>query len=117
MMPNSKYYDLNYRPKSYWGPQELETHYGARAKGELRRETGLSLLSEGIVDQGILKPSLDTEKRAAAGAIHPWFMGGEYLPNFIRSEVEIARVTMKSTTMDVISVRARLIGNRISYRS
>ena len=115
-MPNPKNYDLDYRPKSYWGPQELETHFGARAKGELRRQTGLGLLGEGVVDQGILQPSLDDKERAAAGAIHPWFMGGEYLPDFLRSEVEIARVTMKSTTMDVISVRARPLSHRISYR-
>ena len=116
MMPNPKNYDLEYRPKSYWGPQELETHYGARAKGELRRQTGLGLLSEGVVDQGILQPSLDDEERVAVGAIHPWFMGGEYLPDFLRSEVEIARVTMKSTTMDVVSIRARPLSLRISYR-
>ncbi len=73
-------------------------------------------MSEGFVHQDILKPSLDNEERAAVGAIHPWFMGGEYLPDFLRSEVEIGRVTMKSTTMDVISIRARPLRRRISYR-
>jgi hypothetical protein len=43
-------------------------------------------------------------------------MGGEYLPDFLRDEVEIARVVMKSTTMDVISIRARPTKHRIIYR-
>jgi len=115
-MPNSKSYDLKYRPHSYWGPQGLETHYGARAKGELRRETGLALLGEGIADEGMLTSSLPDDERTAVGRIHPWFMGGEYLPDYLSNEVEIARVTMKSTTMDVISVRARYTKHRINYR-
>ena len=44
------------------------------------------------------------------------FMGGEYLPDLLPDEVEIARATLKSTTMDVISVRARPTKHRIIYR-
>jgi hypothetical protein len=43
-------------------------------------------------------------------------MGGEYLPDFKREEVEIARVTLQSSTQDVISVRAKAAANRIKYR-
>src|SRR5580704_12193435 len=43
-------------------------------------------------------------------------MGGEYLPNYRRQEVEIARIALASTTSDVISVRARPTGSRIKYR-
>ena len=100
-MPNPKDYDLKYRPHSYWGPQDLETHYGARAKGELRRQAGLALLDEGIADEGMLTSSLSDNERTAVGRLHPWFMGGEYLPDYMSNEVELARVTMKSTTMDV----------------
>jgi len=39
--------------------------------------------------------------------IHPSFMGGEYLPDYRRDEIEIARIELESTTSDVISVRAR----------
>ncbi len=115
-MPNTNDYDLDFRPKSYWGPQDLETHFGARAKGELRRKEGEALLEAGIVDGGILTTSLPNDERQAVGAIHPWLMGGEYLPDFLPNEVEIARVTMKSTTMDVISIRARHTKTRIKYR-
>jgi len=43
-------------------------------------------------------------------------MGGEYLPDYGRSEVEIARIELESTTNDVISLRARPAGSRIKYR-
>ena len=43
-------------------------------------------------------------------------MGGEYLPNYGRQEVEIARIALASTTSDVISLRARPSGSRIKYR-
>ena len=115
-MPNINDYDLDYRPRSYWGPQELETHFGARAKGELRREAGLELLSEGIADERILATSLPDDERQAVGAVHPWFMGGEYLPDYLPNELEIARVTLKSTTMDVVSIRARKTRHRIIYQ-
>ena len=43
-------------------------------------------------------------------------MGGEYLPDLLPNEVEIARVVLKSTTMDVQSIRARRTKHRIIYR-
>ena len=43
-------------------------------------------------------------------------MGGEYLPPLRPNEVEIARVTLRSVTMDVFSIRARRAGERIYYR-
>ena len=44
------------------------------------------------------------------------FMGGEFLPGFRSGEVEIARVSIKSTTYDVNSIRAKMGGTRIRYR-
>ena len=46
-------------------------------------------------------------------------MGGEYLPDYRANEVEIVRIELQSTTADVTSVRARLVGRkdpRIEYR-
>ena len=43
-------------------------------------------------------------------------MGGEYLPPLRKGEVEIARISLESTTADQISVRARRVGERIRYR-
>jgi hypothetical protein len=50
------------------------------------------------------------------GKIDPTFTGGEYLPNYQRHEVEIARIELQSTTSDVISLRARPSTERIRYR-
>jgi hypothetical protein len=43
-------------------------------------------------------------------------MGGEYLPRRKTGEVEIARISIKSTTFDVTALYARPMGKRIAYR-
>lgn len=115
-MPTLKNFDLGYCPKSYWGPQDLKTHFGSRIKGEIRRSLAMNQLEGAMQDRMPLQSALDEEDRSTAGAFHPWFMGGEYLPDFLPNEIEIARVTLKSTTMDVCSIRARRNKNRIIYR-
>jgi hypothetical protein len=77
---------------------------------------------QGRLDE--LVPTLTTEElsesdRASLGRIHPSFMGGEYLPDYLAGEVEIVRVELRSTTADVISLRARQVGPKdrsIEYR-
>jgi hypothetical protein len=56
------------------------------------------------------------EERYEWGAHGPWCLGGEYLPELLEGEVEIARISLKSTTSDQISVRARQQGGVIHYR-
>jgi hypothetical protein len=70
---------------------------------------------EGLSDN-LLNDSLDDMARERLSQIHPTFMGGEYLPDYGRSELEIARIELESTTYDVISLRARPVGSRIGYR-
>jgi hypothetical protein len=55
----------------------------------------------------LLSDALSEEERECTGRIHPAYMGGEYLPDYLPSEVEIARVALNSVMWDVISVRAR----------
>ena len=44
-------------------------------------------------------------------------MGGEYLPDYIGGEIEIARVSLKSVMYDVYSIRAKIADDgRIKYR-
>jgi hypothetical protein len=69
-----------------------------------------------LVDPELLQHALPGDQRQAQGRIHPAFMGGEYLPNRRSGEVEIARITIASTTQDVICVYARPVGRRIHYR-
>jgi len=59
-----------------------------------------------------LEPKESMRAREGLGAIHPSFMGGEYLPGYRRNEVEIVRIELDSTTSDVISLRARPIGRK-----
>lgn len=115
-MPNQEEFDLGFRPKSYWGPQTVKTWLGSHVKGELRKQQALEDSEEDHFDSEIIAESLSDEHRSSAARVHPWLMGGEYLPDLMPNEVEIARITMKSATMDVISIRARKTKHRIIYR-
>jgi hypothetical protein len=114
-MTKRKKIDMNFRPDSYWDENALL----ANVKGEFRRRQILQAINDGEVDEippPILADSLPEHLRDFTGSIHPMLMGGEYLPDYENSEVEIARVALDSTTCDVISVRARPEGKRIRYR-
>ena len=115
-MPNPNDFDLDFRPRSYWENLDDHSEVATKVKGELRRKVAKELDESGIYDPIISAESLSEEQLIAAGRVHPMFMGGEYLPDQLPNEVEIARVTLKSTTMDVISIRARRTKNRIIYR-
>jgi len=119
-MTKRKKIDMNFRPDSYWDEDALL----ANVKGEFRRRQILQAINDGEVDEippPILADSLPEHLRDFTGSIHPMLMGGEYLPDYENSEVEIARVALDSTTCDVISVRARPETNqtlrRVSRRS
>ncbi|MBK8907476.1 MAG: hypothetical protein IPM60_06145 [Rhodospirillales bacterium] len=114
-MPDLAKFDMNYRPPSYWGPQTLSRKAESTIKGELRKAAVMVFCDQGPVDARFFAESLPEEQRVAIGSCHPWLMGGEYLPDLRPDEVEIARVVMKSTTMDVVSIRARKAGRRIRY--
>ena len=107
-------FDLTYRP-DYWRPSDPISQIIANVKGEARRQMILDVL-EGrhlLTPPGadlppeMLADTLSNEDRTAWGRFHPHFMGGEYLPDYRRGELEIARIVLASTTMDVVSVRAR----------
>lgn len=115
-------YDLNYRPASYWDTDGLLTGVWANIKGDARRNYIKALVQAGLIDRlkaEDLENSLPTEHRRAAGLVHPSLMGGEYLPDYLHGEVEIARIAMASVTRDVTSIRARPLApgfKRIAYR-
>ena len=110
--------DYSYRPLSYWDVANLD-QLVANIKGSERKKIALRLIREERLDEAkdfILDDSLSEEERVDVGKVHPALMGGEYLPDCSRGEVEIARVTMASTTQDVISIRAFPKRGRIFYR-
>jgi hypothetical protein len=112
----SEAFDLDFQPFSYWGPQSLSAYFGGHITGELRRRGAKEEADTGSTSEDLLQPTLSDATRLMRGSIHPWFMGGEYLPPLRPNEVEIARVTLRSVTMDVFSIRARRAGKRIYYR-
>jgi hypothetical protein len=60
-------------------------------------------------------PTISSDRKALE-AIHPMYMGGNYLPDAEGGEVEIARISIRSTTFDVTSVYARTEDGTIHYR-
>src|SRR5262245_57399720 len=112
----------SFRPTSYWeipsSPLDLVLR---NVEGTKRREIIRDFYEQGRLDQLVpvlAADELSDEDREGLGAIHPSFMGGEYLPGYRRNEVEIVRIELDSTTSDVISLRARPIGRkrpRIAY--
>jgi len=116
-MPDRNKYALGYRPESYW--DEPERLLLANIKGEHRRRKALELIRDGqleTLDKWLIAERLPDEVREALGRIHPVLMGGEYLPDSAGGEVEVARISLQSTTSDVISIRARRTKDNIEYR-
>ena len=117
-------FDLTYRPE-YWRPSDPISEIIANVKGEARRQMILDVLERrhlltppgADLPHEMLVDTLSSHDRTAWGHFHPHFMGGEYLPDYSRGEIEIARIVLASTTTDVVSVRARRGRNlRIHFR-
>ena len=111
--------DLKFRPQSYFWAKDHGIALLSDIKGANRREIYAQALANDAADTlspAFAQHALHEEDRRLMGRIHPSFMGGEYLPNTGRQEVEIARITIASTTRDVTCVYARPLGRRIAYR-
>ncbi len=100
-------WDFTYKPISYFEDLKVEEKLRSKIKGQIRGDLVSKNIRGGPVPPELLKSSLDDPLRFAQGQMHPWMMGGEYLPNLRVSEVEICRIVLKSTTMDVFSMRAQ----------
>ena len=110
---------LDYRPRDYFGHYDLEAQLMTRVKGRARRtaiRNALRTGEEAHLSEFETRTELTAEERAAFGGLHPWCMGGEYLPRLKENEIEIARISINSTTFDVTAVYARRSGERIRYR-
>ena len=78
-------------------------------KGSERRAMIRIYFKQGRLDELLPEltcDELNQESRERLGRIHPSFMGGEYLPGYRANEVEIVRMEFRSTTADVVSIRA-----------
>ncbi|TVP60379.1 MAG: hypothetical protein EA351_00710 [Gemmatimonadales bacterium] len=121
--------DLDFRPASYtdFGDPVAVALNGI--SGQMRREMVRDMLTsvgaERTVQDALLGPiEPDILEERASEAFRstmsylggPTWMGGEYLPPLLPQEVEIARIILRSSTMDVSAVRARWSGGRYHYR-
>ncbi len=119
MSAHTKGLDLGYRPSSYFWAQERGIALVSDIKGAERRRLYARALAcgrEDLLPVELIQDTLSEADRQGLGRIHPAFMGGEYLPTREQEEVEIARITIASTTQDVTCVYARQVGQRIHYR-
>ncbi len=108
--------NLAFRPKTYFPESPTREQLLARIKGQSRREMARGILeTEGIagLSDFVAREELNDHDRDMWGLVHPHMMGGEYLPGLRPEEVEIARISLKSTTFDQKSIRARPEGDRI----
>lgn len=111
--------DLDYRPDTYFRPQKLERYLLSKVKGAVLRRKLQALFDAGRhaeVRNLLTTERLSAADRKALESFHPMFMGGNYLPDTEDGEVEIARISIKSTTYDVTCVYARPDGGAIHYR-
>jgi hypothetical protein len=111
--------DLQFRPKSYFRPEKLEKYLLSKVKGAVLRKRLKALFEAGQHEQVrnlAADAAFSVADRKALEAIHPMFMGGNYLPDTDDGEVEIARISIRSTTFDVTSVYARPEEGLIRYR-
>ena len=110
--------DQNYRPVTYWPEALDQEQLLSRIQGESRRTIARNILAEeGFtgLNEFLARKTLDDEERRGWGLVHPHCMGGEYLPQLDVEDVEIARISLASTTSDQISIRASYAGKKIRY--
>ena len=108
----------SFRPKSYWGEDNVLQALLRDVKGAERRKMIKAYYEEGNfqeLEEAFTKASLSDEELFRLASIHPMFMGGEYLPDCNSNETEIARVTLRSTMQDVISIRAKGEDGELHY--
>ena len=102
--------DYTFAPKSFWSDAGALSAILRNVKGKNRRKMIRDCWAARkleALDSTLLKDELDYDIRQRLARIHPSFMGGEFLPSYGRTEVEIARISLQSTTSDVMSLRAR----------
>jgi hypothetical protein len=100
----------SFRPESYWEDNNPLSAILRNVKSTKRRQMITDYWNAGRLDhlfQDNLADDPSPDFQRFLESIHPSFMGGAYLPDFLPTEVEIVRIELESTTSDVISIRAR----------
>ncbi len=111
--------DLDFRPETYFLPLNLEAYVLSHVSGFQRREMLRAALDDNEIDTvcALLTDSeLEEALRERLFKSHPVFLSGEFLPRREEGEVEIARITLDSTTYDVTCVYARFEDGIFHFR-
>lgn len=111
--------DPDFRPKTYFRPQKLERYLLSKVKGAVLRRQLQSLFDAGQhaeVSTLLTAQGISATDRKVLESVHPMFMGGNYLPDTEDGEVEVARISIDSTTCDVTCVYACPEAGGIRYR-
>lgn len=111
--------DPEYRPTTYFRPERLEKFLLSRIKGAVLHKRLQALFDAGEHDKVrtlLIAEGISDGDFKVLESFHPMYMGGNYLPDSDDGEVEIARISIKSTTYDVTCVYARPDRGAIRYR-
>ena len=117
-MSQYKGIDYSFQPESYWEDSSVLQALLRDVKGVQRRKMIIDYYENDAINEledSLLKAKLTEDHRKRLGMIHPSFMGGEYLPDCVADETEIARIELQSTLADVTSIRARREGEEYVY--
>jgi hypothetical protein len=97
----------------------LPRHLLDKVKGDVVRQDLERLYRDGQLGELIsLFETLgfDKDSLRSLDSIHPALMGGNYLPDTVTNEIEVARIVIRSTTYDVTCLYARFRKGKICYR-
>ena len=108
-------FDFDYSPDSYFENLTFDQKIGSKIKGEVRRIIASKKIKTEAYPPELVGRSFNQYSREGQGKHHPDLMGGEYLPNMVSNEAEICRIVLKSSTMDVISIRASIDNGMLNY--
>ena len=111
-------FNFEYRPKSYFGPKQLDNFYSSRIRNEAARKAIDLYAAAGAPEQ--VKQIIDYDRDSGGDyrfleKVHPHNMGGSYLPELDGAEVEIGRISINSTTNDVTCMYASFEEGKIHY--
>ena len=115
-----KNFDMEFRPVSYWGLNTLSVHLLSSIKKEETRQRIKEFINnygeQKLTNENFTKNKLNEEERVIIKRIEPHYSIEENTDNKNDEiNVEIARLTMKSTLGDYISFRAKKNNNKITY--
>ena len=112
-----KKFNMNYRPISYWGLNTISTHLLLSIKSKIKKEEIKKFISNygehKLINNRFTKNKLQDVDRELISKIKIDYSKNNNRNNNI--EVEIARLTMKSTLGDYISFRAKKNKDKIIY--